>query len=86
MPLDIKGEYIPLQNKIQLVDATTLKFIDEKILRNIGVSLPILTGDYTKAQYEAFYQKSLEPILKRTGESFTMTMFTNREKGFKIKL
>lgn len=86
LPLDIKGEYIPLQNKIQLVDATTLKFIDEKILRNIGASLPILTGDYTKAQYEAFYQKSLEPILKRTGESFTMTMFTNREKGFKNKI
>lgn len=86
LPLDIKGEYIPLQNKIQLVDATTLKFIDEKILRNIGVSLPILTGDYTKPQYEAFYQKSLEPILKRTGESFTMTMFTNREKGFKNKI
>lgn len=86
LPLDIKGEYIPLQNKIQLVDATTLKFIDEKILRNIGVSLPILTGDYTKSQYEAFYQKSLEPILKRTGESFTMTMFTDREKGFKNKI
>ena len=86
LPLDIKGEYIPLQNKIQLVDATTLKFIAEKILRNIGVSLPILTGDYTKPQYEAFYQKSLEPILKRTGESFTMTMFTNREKGFKNKV
>ncbi len=86
LPLDIKGEYIPLQNKIQLVDATTLKFIDEKILRNIGVSLPILTGDYTKSQYEAFYQKSLEPILKRTGESFTMTMFTDREKGFQNKI
>ncbi len=86
LPLDIKGEYIPLQNKIQLVDATILKFIDEKILRNIGVSLPILTGDYTKAQYEAFYQKSLEPILKRTGESFTMTIFTDREKGFRNKI
>ena len=86
LPLDIKGEYIPLQNKVQLVDTTTLKFIDEKILRNFGVSLPILTGDYTKAQYEAFYQKSLEPILKRTGESFTMSMFSVREKGFGNKI
>ena len=86
LPLDIKGEYIPLQNKIQLVDATTLKFIDEKILRNFGVPLPILTGDYTKAQYEAFYQKSLEPIIKRTGESFSMTLFTDREKGFGNKI
>lgn len=86
LPLDIKGEYIPLQNKIQLVDSTTLKFIDEKILRNFGVSLPILTGDYTKPQYEAFYQKSLEPIIKRTGESFSMTLFTEREKGFGNKI
>ncbi len=86
LPLDIKGEFIPLQNKIQLVDANTLKFIDEKILRNFGVSLPILTGDYTKDQYEAFYQKSLEPVLKRTGESFTMSLFTDREKGFGNKI
>ncbi len=86
LPLDIKGEFIPLQNKIQLVDANTLKFIDEKILRNFGVSLPILIGDYTKEQYEAFYQKSLEPVLKRTGESFTMSLFTDREKGFGNKI
>lgn len=86
LPLDIKGEFIPLQNKIQLVDATTLKFIDEKILRNFGVSLPILTGDYTKSQYEAFYQKTLEPVIKKTGEAFTMTIFTEREKGFGNKI
>lgn len=86
LPLDIKGEYIPLQNKIQLVDATTLKFIDEKILRNFGVSLPILTGDYTKSQYEAFYQKSIEPVIKKTGEAFTMALFTAREKGFGNKI
>ena len=42
------------------------KFIDEKILRNYGVSLPILTGDYTKEQYEAFYQKALEPLINTT--------------------
>lgn len=82
LPLDIKGEYIPLQNKVQLVDSTTLKFIDEKILRSFGVSLPILTGDYTKAQYEAFYQKSLEPIIKKTGEALTKVLFTDREKDF----
>lgn len=86
LPLDIKGEYIPLEQKIQLVDATTLKFIDEKILRNFGVSVAILTGDYTKEQYEAFYQKSLEPLLKRVGESFTKVMFTEREKGHGNKI
>lgn len=88
LPLDIKGEFIPLQNKIQLIDDATLKFIDEKILRNFGVSLPILTGDYTKAQYEAFYQKTLESLIKRTSEAFTKVLFTANEKRFgnKIKL
>ncbi len=86
LPLDIKGEFIPLQNKIQLVDADTLKFIDEKILRTYGVSLPILTGDYTKAQYEAFYQKTLEHLIKAIGEAFTMVLFTDREKGFGNKI
>lgn len=80
--LDMKGEFIPLQNKIQLVDDRTLKFIDEKILRNFGVSLPILTGDFTKAQYEAFYQKTLEPLIISISQAFTKTLFTDRERGF----
>jgi len=86
LPLDIKGEFIPLQNKIQLVDATTLKFIDEKILRHFGVSLPILTGDYTKEQYEAFYQKTLEPLIIMISQAFTKVLFTPREKSFGNKI
>ena len=86
LPLDIKGEFIPLQNKIQLVDDKTLKFIDEKILRHFGVSLPILTGDYTKAQYEAFYQKTLEPLIISIGQEFTKKLFTPREKSFGNKV
>ena len=86
LPMDIKGEFIPLQNKIQLVDANTLKFIDEKILRHFGVSLPILTGDYTKAQYEAFYQKTLEPLIISIGQEFTKKLFSPREKSFGNKV
>lgn len=82
LPLDMKGEFIPLQNKIQLVDDKTLKFIDEKILRNFGVSLPILTGDFSKEQYEAFYQKTLEPLIINVSQAFTKTLFTDRERGF----
>ena len=82
LPLDIKGEYIDLQKKIQLVDSDTLKFIDEKILRHFGVPLCILTGDYTKSQYEAFYQKTLEPLIISISQAFTKTLFTDREKSF----
>jgi HK97 family phage portal protein len=78
MPLDLKGEFIPFKREIAMVDADTLKFIDEKILRNFGVSLPILTGDYTKEQYEAFYQKTLEPLIKSLSQAFTKCIFTKR--------
>lgn len=82
LPLDLKAEYIPIKKELQLVDATTLKFIDEKILRHFGVSLPILMGDYTKDQYEAFYQKTLEPLVISFSQAFTKTLFSQRERGF----
>lgn len=86
LPLDLKGEFIPLQQKPQIIDKDVLKFIDEKILRNFGVSLPILTGDYTKSQYEAFYQKTLEPLIISISQAFTMTLFTAREKSYGNKI
>lgn len=83
MGMDIKGEYIPFKREIQLVDEATLKFIDEKILRHFGVSIPILTGDYTKEQYEAFFQKTIEPLIISISQAFTKAIFSNRESfGF----
>lgn len=86
LPLDLKAEFIPIKKELSLVDATTLKFIDEKILRNFGVPLSILTGEYSKEQYEAFYQKTLEPLIISYSQAFTKTLFTEREKGFNNKV
>lgn len=82
LPLDLKADFTPLQHNSQLVDGDTLKFIDEKILRNWGVPLPILTGDFTKEQYEAFYQKTLEPLIISFSQAFTKKLFTKRERAF----
>lgn len=82
LPLDIKADFIPLQHGSQLVDEATLKFIDEKILRNWHISLAILTGDYTKEQYESFFQACLEPLIVSITQAFTKKMFTSREKAF----
>lgn len=86
LPLDLKAEFIPIKKELKMVDADTLKFIDEKILRHFGVPLCILTGDYTKEQYEAFYQKTLEPIVISFSQAFTKVLFTERELGFKNKI
>lgn len=82
LPMDLKAEYIPIKKDIKLVDEATLKFIDEKILRHFGVPLCILTGDYNKQQYEAFYQKTLEPLIISFSQAFTKTLFTDNEYSF----
>lgn len=86
LPLDLKAEFIPIKKELQLVDSDTLKFIDEKILRQFGVPLCILTGDYTKEQYEAFYQKTLEPLIISYSQAFTRVLFTDREQSYGNKI
>lgn len=76
---DLKGEIVPFERKGEIVDVDTLKFIDDKILRHIGVPLCILSGDYTKEQYEAFYQKTLEPMIVSLSQAFTKKLFTPRQ-------
>ena len=82
LPLDLKAEFTPLERKIAFVDQPTLEFIDSKILRNWGVPLPILTGNYTKEQYEAFYQSCLEPLAISFSQAFTKKIFSEREISF----
>lgn len=82
LPLDLKADFIPLPHTSAIVDKDTLEFVDEKILRNWGVPLSILTGDYTKEQYEAFYQKTLEPLIVAISQAFTKKLFTQRERAF----
>ena len=82
LPLDLKAEFTPFPKNIQIVDQSTLKFIDEKILRNWGIPLSILTGEFTKENYEAFYQRCLEPIIIAFSQAFTKKVFTSREKAY----
>lgn len=86
LPLDLKADFTPLQHKSELVDEPTLKFIDEKILRHWKVPLCILLGDYTKEQYEAFYQSALKPLIKTISQAFTKKIFTRRERAFGNKI
>lgn len=78
LPLDISSEYIPVTKQVQFLDNAVLEFLDRKVLRNWGVSIPIINGDYTKEQYEAFYQKALEPIVKTYTEAHTKGIFSSK--------
>lgn len=82
LPIDLKADFLPFEKRTAIVDENTLKFVDEKILRNFGVSTAILNGDFTKAQYDAFYSSVIEPLTIKFSQAFTKKMFTPREKAF----
>lgn len=79
---DMKSEYTALPHDVKLVDAETLKFFYDTILRANGTSLPILNGDYTKAQKEAYYEHALEADIKALGQAISKTVFSDREMQF----
>lgn len=79
---DQKLEYTHMPRDVKLVDAETLKFFYETILRANGTSLAILNGDYTKAQKEAYYEHALEADIKSLGQAMAKVLFTDREASF----
>lgn len=79
---DLKAQYTHLPRDVKIVDAETLKFYYDTILRASGTSLAILNGDYTKTQKEAYYEHALEADIKALGQAFSMSLFTDREASF----
>lgn len=79
---DMKTDYTHIPRDVKLVDAETVKFLYENIIRANGTSLAILNGDYTKAQKEAYYEHALEADIKSLGEAMTRVFFSDREMSF----
>jgi len=79
---DFKSDFQPINFDPKIIDSTTLEFIENKILRWIGVSLPILNGTYTDDEYQAFYNKTLEPIVIGMGQAYSSTLFSQTEQNY----
>jgi HK97 family phage portal protein len=79
VPMDFKGDFVPVTIDAKTIDAETLKFVENKILRWFGVSIPVLDGVYTDAEYSAFYNKTLELAVTALNQGFTMTLFSPTE-------
>lgn len=80
--MDLSSEFVTIPRDVKLVDAETLKFFYDTILRANGTSLAILNGDYTKAQKEAYYEHALEADIKGLGQAISRVIFTDRETAF----
>jgi HK97 family phage portal protein len=82
LPLDIKSEYVDLKPDPKMIDKDTLEFIQSKVLFWYGVPLKILSGDFSDEEYQAWYEKTLEPLIISFGQAFSKALFTNREMNF----
>lgn len=79
LAIDLKNDFVPININPTSIDSSTLNFIQQRILNNYGISLAIFNGDFTEEQYQAFYEKTLEPMVISLGRVFSKALFTNRE-------
>lgn len=78
LAVDLKNEFMPITINPKVIDKDTIEFIDKRVLANYGVSLKIFNGDFTEEEYQAFYEKTLEPMIISLGRCFSR-LFTQRE-------
>lgn len=78
--VDAMEEYTPLTVTPWAANAAQMKEIRENLFYFWRTNPNILTSDYTSAQWQAFYESKIEPILTQMGQAFTNACFTQREK------
>lgn len=82
LPVDLKGDYTDIKPDPKIIDKDTMDFIQNKILCWYGVPFKILSGSFNDEEYQAWYEKTLEPILISLGQAFSVTIFTPNELSF----
>lgn len=75
-----------LSKNINFLDTELIKYLEEKILRPLGVSIAAIKGDYNKETYESAFQSGIEPILVTFAQAFTKGIFTRTQLGYGNKI
>lgn len=79
IPVDLKGDYVPLTTDPKLIDKDTLEFLQSKILDYFGVSAPIFHSKYTEDEFNSFYEQTIEPLAIQMSEAFSLGLLTQNE-------
>lgn len=78
--LDNGAEWQQVTRSLKFVDQKTIAQYESQILRFTGVSLAMITGDFTPQQKEAYYERCIESGVLSLGQAFTKTVFTDWQK------
>jgi HK97 family phage portal protein len=75
--LDNGADYVELKRQLKLVDSTTLHELKENAFIYEGVTLDMLTGNWTTQGKEAFYENWIEPAAISFGQAASKVVFTD---------
>ena len=79
--LDNGADWVSVQRNLKMVDEKTMQHFQNKILRVAGASLPLLSGDFTTVQKEAYYERYIEAPVISLGQAFTKKTLTKWQKS-----
>lgn len=77
---DLGGEFTPVNMTQPIIGEGLVNFMKSGIIQRYGVSEPILNGDFTSDQHDAFYQECVEPFMHEFEQEFSYKCFTQREQ------
>ena len=77
---NLEGTFDQLKSEMAQIDPKMLEYLDSFCARRFGVSLAMLSGDYTYAQYAAFHSTAIEPFINELEQAFSAVLYTQREQ------
>ncbi len=85
---DLSADFVPITVNPTVIDSNILKWLEERIAKSFGVSLAILSGDYTDQQKIAFHQKCIESFKTTIEQALTSKLLTKEElkEGLRVRI
>lgn len=79
--LDNGADYVQIQRQLKMVDGNTLAEIKKNAEISTGVSIDFMTGKYTVADKEAFYESHIEPAAISLGQAMAKVMISRANEA-----
>ena len=79
-------EFKELTQQPKQIPTSQVSFFRGNIYRYFGVSEKIITGEFSEADWNGFYETKIEPIAMKLSLEFDFKVFTERERGFGNKV
>lgn len=79
--IDNGVEYVQIQRQLKMVDSNTLTELKQNAEISTGVSINFMTGKYTTADKEAFYETHIEPAAISLGQAMGKVMLSRANEA-----